>query len=106
MHAERLSESEETCAAFRASQAGGGRVIAVGATVARSLESAAAEGELLAYEGETRLFIYPGYRFRVIDALLTKFHLPESTLLMLVCAFAGYEEVMGAYRHAVLRIYR
>ena len=106
MHAEWLSVSEETCAAIRATHAGGGRVIAVGTTVARSLESAAAEGELQAYEGETRLFIYPGYRFRVIDALLTNFHLPESTLLMLVCAFAGYEEVMGAYRHAVQQKYR
>lgn len=106
MHAEWLSVSQKTCEAVRATSARGGRVIAVGTTVARSLESAAAEGELRAYEGETRLFIYPGYRFRVIDALLTNFHLPESTLLMLVCAFAGYDDVMRAYRHAVERKYR
>lgn len=106
MHAEWLSVSGETCEAVRATRARGGRVIAIGTTVARSLESAAAEGELRAYEGETRLFIYPGYRFRVIDVLLTNFHLPESTLLMLVCAFAGHEEVMRAYRHAVEQKYR
>ncbi|HEC06544.1 MAG TPA: tRNA preQ1(34) S-adenosylmethionine ribosyltransferase-isomerase QueA, partial [Thiolapillus brandeum] len=80
--------------------------IAVGTTSVRSLESAAADGVLQPYEGDTRLFITPGYEFKVVDALLTNFHLPESTLLMLVCAFAGYEEVMAAYRHAVIHKYR
>jgi len=106
MHAEWLSVSEQTCTQIEAARARGGRVIAVGTTVARSLESAAAGGALRPYSGETRLFIYPGYRFRVIDALLTNFHLPESTLLMLVCAFAGYDAVMQAYRHAVREHYR
>jgi S-adenosylmethionine:tRNA ribosyltransferase-isomerase len=106
MHAERISVSAEACAAIAAAKARGGRVIAVGTTVVRSLEAAAQSGSLQPYEGETRLFITPGYRFRVIDALLTNFHLPESTLLMLVCAFGGFDEVMGAYRHAVAQRYR
>jgi S-adenosylmethionine:tRNA ribosyltransferase-isomerase len=72
----------------------------------RSLESAAAVGSLQPFEGDTRLFIQPGYHFRVVDALLTNFHLPESTLLMLVCAFGGYDAVMAAYRHAVAAKYR
>ena len=79
----------------------GGRVVAVGTTVVRALESAAATGRLAPGAGETRLFITPGYRFRVVDALVTNFHLPESTLLMLVCAFAGPRAVLAAYRHAV-----
>jgi S-adenosylmethionine:tRNA ribosyltransferase-isomerase len=74
--------------------------------VVRSLESAAAGGALIPFEGETRLFITPGYQFRVVDVLITNFHLPESTLLMLVCAFGGYEAVMAAYRHAVEAGYR
>ena len=82
-------------------RAAGGRVVAVGTTVARALESAAAGGELAAGRGDTRLFITPGYAFRVVDALLTNFHLPESTLLMLVSAFAGREAVLAAYAHAV-----
>jgi S-adenosylmethionine:tRNA ribosyltransferase-isomerase len=106
MHSERISISAEACAAIEATKAHGGRVIAVGTTVVRSLESAAQSGALQPYEGETRLFITPGYRFRVIDALLTNFHLPESTLLMLVCAFGGFEQVMSAYRHAVEQRYR
>ncbi|HWK52441.1 MAG TPA: tRNA preQ1(34) S-adenosylmethionine ribosyltransferase-isomerase QueA [Steroidobacter sp.] len=106
MHAERISVSAEACAAIAATKARGGRVIAVGTTVVRSLESAAQSGALEPYEGETRLFITPGYRFQVIDALLTNFHLPESTLLMLVCAFGGFDQVMAAYRHAVAQRYR
>ncbi len=106
MHAERLSVSAALCAQVSAARSRGGRVIAVGTTVARSLESAAAGGELRPFEGETRLFIYPGYHFRVVDALVTNFHLPESTLLMLLCAFAGYEQTMNAYRHAVRQQYR
>ncbi len=106
MHAERIVVSEAVSEAVRATRERGGRVIAVGTTVVRSLESAAASGELQAFEGETRLFITPGYRFKVVDALLTNFHLPESTLVMLVCAFGGYENVMRAYRHAVAQRYR
>jgi len=106
MHAEYLEVDEAACEAVAATRARGGRVVAVGTTVVRSLETAAAGGELRPYRGETRLFIRPGYRFRVVDALLTNFHLPESTLLMLVSAFAGHEHVMRAYRHAVEQRYR
>lgn len=106
MHAEYLEVDETACEAVAAARARGGRVVAVGTTVVRSLETAAAGGELRPYRGETRLFIRPGYRFRVVDALLTNFHLPESTLLMLVSAFAGHEHVMRAYRHAVEQRYR
>lgn len=106
MHAEWLSVSAEVCAKINETRVRGDRVIAVGTTVARSLESAAAEGTLIPFEGETRLFIYPGYHFKVVDAMVTNFHLPESTLLMLVCAFAGYDHVMRAYRHAVQQGYR
>jgi S-adenosylmethionine:tRNA ribosyltransferase-isomerase len=81
-------------------------VIALGTTVARALETAAAGGALVPYQGETRLFIYPGFQFRVIDALVTNLHLPESTLLMLVAAFAGRERTLAAYRHAVQERYR
>jgi S-adenosylmethionine:tRNA ribosyltransferase-isomerase len=83
-------------------------VVAVGTTVVRTLESAAEQhgGCLRATAGETRLFIKPGFKFAVVDALITNFHLPESTLLMLVCAFAGYDRVMAAYREAVARRYR
>jgi S-adenosylmethionine:tRNA ribosyltransferase-isomerase len=80
--------------------------VAVGTTVVRALESSATDGHVRAGAGETRLFITPGFRFRVVDALLTNFHLPESTLLMLVCAFAGHGRVMAAYRHAVEQRYR
>jgi S-adenosylmethionine:tRNA ribosyltransferase-isomerase len=106
MHAEWLQVSEAVCEAVARTRARGGRVIAVGTTVVRSLESAAQSGELKPFGGDTRLFITPGYHFRVVDALLTNFHLPESTLLMLVCAFAGYEPVMAAYAHAVQARYR
>ena len=106
MHAERVHVSAALCAQVAATRARGGRVVAVGTTVVRSLESAAAGGELTPFEGETRLFITPGYAFRVVDVLITNFHLPESTLLMLVCAFGGYEAVMAAYRHAVEERYR
>jgi len=106
MHAEWLQVSQAVCDQVAATRERGGRVIAVGTTSVRSLESAAADGVLKPYEGDTRLFITPGYRFKVVDALLTNFHLPESTLLMLVCAFAGYEETMAAYRHAVAHEYR
>lgn len=106
MHAEWLEVSSETCEAVAACRARGGRVIAVGTTVVRALETAASTGELAPFAGETRLFITPGYRFRVVDALLTNFHLPESTLIMLVAAFGGHDHVMRAYRHAVESRYR
>ncbi len=106
MHTEWCVVPEATCEAVAAARARGGRVIAVGTTAVRSLETAAAAGQLGPYAGETRLFITPGRRFRVIDALVTNFHLPESTLLMLVCAFAGREHVLEAYRHAVAQQYR
>ncbi len=106
MHHEYLEVPAETCAAIAATRKRGGRVVAVGTTVVRSLESAARSGQLQPFQGETDIFIYPGYEFRVVDALITNFHLPESTLLMLVCAFAGYEATMNAYRHAVAQRYR
>lgn len=106
MHAEYVNVSQEVCDKVTHARARGGRVIAIGTTVVRSLESAAQSGSLRPFAGDTRLFIRPGYEFRVIDSLLTNFHLPESTLLMLVCAFAGYESVMAAYRHAVQQRYR
>ncbi len=106
MHAEWLSVPEATVTAIAATRAAGGRVVAVGTTVVRSLETAAAEGALAPFEGETRIFIRPGFRFRVVDALVTNFHLPESTLLMLVSAFAGRERVLAAYAHAVQNRYR
>jgi S-adenosylmethionine:tRNA ribosyltransferase-isomerase len=106
MHSEWLSVSEQTVEKIKACKARGGRVVAVGTTSVRSLETAAKEGELKPYQGDTRLFIRPGYQFQVVDLLLTNFHLPQSTLLMLVSAFAGYENIMRAYRHAVEQRYR
>lgn len=107
MHAERFRLDAALCDQVRATRRQGGRVIAVGTTVVRCLESAAAEtGDPQPVEGETDIFIYPGYRFRAVDCLLTNFHLPESTLLMLVCAFAGTGNVLAAYRHAVEQRYR
>ena len=106
MHAERVTVSAATCDAIAATRARGGRVIAVGTTVVRSLETAGRTGTLQPYAGETSIFIRPGYEFKVVDALLTNFHLPESTLLMLVTAFGGFDTVMAAYRHAVAQRYR
>jgi S-adenosylmethionine:tRNA ribosyltransferase-isomerase len=109
MHAEQVTVSRATCEAVARARARGGRIVAVGTTVVRALEAAAlaaADGMLAPWSGETRLFITPGFRFRVSDALLTNFHLPESTLLMLVCAFGGREAVLGAYRHAIAARYR
>ena len=105
MHAERYEVSAATVAQIERTRAAGGRVVAVGTTVARALESAA--GPPLAPRcAETTLFIHPGFRFRLIDALLTNFHLPQSTLLMLVAALAGHERVLAAYAHAVQERYR
>jgi S-adenosylmethionine:tRNA ribosyltransferase-isomerase len=106
MHSEWLEVSAETVSAVAEAKRRGARVVAVGTTTVRSLETAASSGALEPYCGETQLFIRPGYRFRIVDALITNFHLPESTLLMLVCAFGGYERVMAAYRHAVAQRYR
>jgi S-adenosylmethionine:tRNA ribosyltransferase-isomerase len=106
MHFERARVPPAAVEAITTTRRNGGRVIAVGTTVVRSLETAALGGELGPFEGETDLFIRPGFRFRVVDALVTNFHLPESTLLMLVSAFAGRERVLEAYRHAVAHRYR
>ncbi|MFT7459313.1 MAG: S-adenosylmethionine:tRNA ribosyltransferase-isomerase [Planctomycetota bacterium] len=101
MHSEWFKLEEGVCEQVRNTRARGGRVIAVGTTAVRCLESAAHEGELRPFEGDTNIFIYPTYRFQIVDALVTNFHLPESTLLMLVSAFAGREHVLRAYKHAV-----
>ncbi len=108
MHAERCVVPADLVAGVAATRAGGGRIVAVGTTVVRALETAAAAGggELAPYDGETRIFITPGYRFRTIDLLLTNFHLPESTLLMLVSAFGGRDRMLAAYAHAVASRYR
>ena len=106
MHEEWLQVGQDVVDAVAACRARGGRVVAIGTTSLRALESAAAGGELAPFSGDTNLFITPGYRFRVVDALLTNFHLPESTLLMLVSAFAGYANIRAAYQHAIAARYR
>jgi S-adenosylmethionine:tRNA ribosyltransferase-isomerase len=110
MHAEYLEVSESTCAAINKVRAAGGRVIAVGTTVVRSLETAAdaavGPDRIAPYRGTTRIFIKPGYTFRAVDAMVTNFHLPESTLLMLCAAFVGREALLAAYAHAVAKRYR
>lgn len=107
MHAEYVDVSIETAQAVMACKARGKRVIAVGTTSVRSLESAAtATGVIQPFQSDTRIFIYPGYSFKIVDALVTNFHLPESTLIMLVCAFAGYNTVMNAYQEAIDKAYR
>ncbi|MBL0164173.1 MAG: tRNA preQ1(34) S-adenosylmethionine ribosyltransferase-isomerase QueA [Xanthomonadales bacterium] len=106
MHREWLNVGAELVDKIHRTRAHGGRVIAVGTTVVRALESASRDGVLEPFAGETQIFIFPGYRFSSVDALLTNFHLPESTLLMLVSAFAGREFILDAYRHAVEQRYR
>ena len=106
MHSEWIEVGAETCAQIATARARGGRVIAVGTTATRALETAAQTGAIRPWRGETRIFIYPGYRFHAVDALITNFHLPESTLLMLVAAFAGRAATLNAYRHAVAQRYR
>ena len=107
MHAEYISVSRESADQINARRAAGGRVIAVGTTSCRTLESVAGEdGVLQPYTGETGIYIYPGYRFKIVDGLITNFHLPESTLLMLVSAFAGREKILHAYNVAVEEKYR
>ncbi|MCP5206848.1 MAG: tRNA preQ1(34) S-adenosylmethionine ribosyltransferase-isomerase QueA [Hahellaceae bacterium] len=106
MHKEWLEVSQETVDAVVATKAKGRKVIAVGTTSVRCLESAAQSGSLTVYRGDTDIFIYPGYEFKVVDSIITNFHLPESTLLMLVSAFAGREFVLQAYAHAISERYR
>ncbi len=106
MHAEFLQVSQQVCDKIADTKSSGGRVIAVGTTSVRCLETAAAEGELKPFQGDTEIFIYPGYQFKVIDGLLTNFHLPESTLIMLVSALAGQQSILNAYQQAVAEKYR
>ncbi|HMM75375.1 MAG TPA: tRNA preQ1(34) S-adenosylmethionine ribosyltransferase-isomerase QueA [Gammaproteobacteria bacterium] len=106
MHSEFLDVPAALCELVAGVKAAGKRVIAVGTTAVRALETAAAAGTLAPWQGDTRLFIVPGYRFKVVDALITNFHLPRSTLLMLVAAFAGHARTLAAYRHAVAAGYR
>jgi len=106
MHAEWLEVSQAACDAIAAAKARGGRVLAVGTTAVRSLETAAQGGQLQPFSGDSRIFIYPGYEFKVVDAMITNFHLPESTLLMLLSAFAGRKQTLAAYHHAVEQRYR
>ena len=106
MHSEYAEIDAATVAAIEAARAGGGRVVAIGTTALRTLESAAADGTLKPFAGDTALFITPGYRFRVVDLLLTNFHLPRSTLFMLVAAFAGLDRMHAAYAHAIAAEYR
>lgn len=106
MHAEYCEIDIRTVEKIKKTRAAGGRVVAVGTTVVRTLETAALSGQIEPFCGDTRLFIKPGFEFNCVDAMLTNFHLPESTLLSLVCAFAGYNRVMRAYEHAVQKKYR
>ncbi len=106
MHVEYLEVDDEVCAKVRACRARGGRVVAIGTTTVRSLETASSSGEILPYRGDSSIFIYPGYEFKSVDAMLTNFHLPESTLIMLVSAFAGRENILNAYKTAIERSYR
>ena len=106
MHSEWYTVSDDTVAAVLATRAAGGKVVAVGTTSMRALESASQSGSLQAGSDDTRLFITPGYVFKTVDRLITNFHLPKSTLMMLVSAFAGYDRVRAAYAHAIAQQYR
>ncbi|WP_126323273.1 tRNA preQ1(34) S-adenosylmethionine ribosyltransferase-isomerase QueA [Candidatus Rickettsiella viridis] len=106
MHSETVTVSAEVCQKIAETKRQGKRVIAVGTTTVRSLETVASKGFVAPFQGETKLFIYPGFSFHCVDALITNFHLPTSTLLMLVCAFAGYQSVMHAYQQAINHQYR
>lgn len=106
MHYEHFTISADLCAAVSATKAAGNRVIAVGTTALRSLESAAQNGVLTPCSRDTNIFIYPGYEFKICDGLMTNFHLPESTLLMLVSAFIGHQEAMALYQEAIQKGYR
>ncbi len=106
MHAEYIEVDAQACAQIQAARDNGGRVIAVGTTSVRCLETAASSGSLKPYSGDTQIFIYPGYEFRCVDAMITNFHLPESTLLMLVSAFAGRDNMLQAYNAAIAEEYQ
>ncbi len=106
MHKEWLQVSEEVAKSVKQTKASGNKVIAVGTTAVRCLETASQSGEIKSYTGDTNIFIYPGYQFKVVDKLLTNFHLPESTLIMLVSAMCGRENTLNAYKHAVKQKYR
>jgi len=106
MHAEYIDVDSSVVDLINRTKANGGRVIAVGTTAVRSLESAAMNGHLSEFHGDSQIFIYPGYEFKVVDAMVTNFHLPQSTLLMLVSAFSGHKKIMQAYDHAVKEKYR
>lgn len=106
MHSERFKIGDETVDAIARTKERGGRVICVGTTSVRVLESVAAEGQLRAVEGRTSLYVYPGYKFRVCDAMLTNFHLPRSSLLVLVSAFAGRDRILRLYEEAIETGYR
>ncbi|MBY0378086.1 MAG: tRNA preQ1(34) S-adenosylmethionine ribosyltransferase-isomerase QueA [Gammaproteobacteria bacterium] len=106
LHYEWVQVPDSVCEAVARTKARGGRIIAVGTTTVRSLETAGKSGILEPFNGDSNLFIYPGYQFKIIDGLLTNFHLPQSSLLMLVAAFAGYDTIMAAYQHAIEAQYR
>ena len=106
LHSERVHVGDDCVSAVQRTRANGGRVIAIGTTAVRALECASAGGTIQAFEGETDLFIWPGYNFQSVDAMLTNFHLPQSSLLMLVAAFSGKNRILDAYRHAVREKYR
>jgi S-adenosylmethionine:tRNA ribosyltransferase-isomerase len=106
LHHEWLQVPESVCKAIQDTKARGNKVIAVGTTTVRSLETAAQTGDIKPFSGDSNLFIYPGYEFKVVDGILTNFHLPQSSLLMLVAAFAGYETILAAYQHAIAQNYR
>ncbi len=107
MHSEYLEVSQETARSLNDVRKDGGRIVAVGTTVVRALETASpSPGKIEPYSGFTDIFIYPGYSFKAVDAMITNFHLPRSTLLMMICAFGGYDNIMELYRHAVKERYR
>jgi S-adenosylmethionine:tRNA ribosyltransferase-isomerase len=106
MHQEWCTINEVLCQQIKNTKQQGGRIIAVGTTSVRALETAAMGGAIKPFSGETDIFIRPGYRFKAVDAMITNFHLSESTLLMLVCAFSGVENIMKAYQHAIIQQYR
>ena len=106
MHKEIISVSAELCEKIAAVKSRGGRIVAVGTTTVRALESAALAGTLQPFAGETDIFITPGFEFKIIDALITNFHFPKSTLLMLTCAFGGVNNILLAYREAIKQQYR
>ena len=106
LHSERVEINEECCQAVHKAKSSGGRIIAVGTTSVRALECASSDGMISPFSGETDMFIYPGYNFQIVDAMITNFHLPRSSLLMLVAAFAGKDRILDAYKHAVSKKYR